>query len=148
MARNLTIVLFVLLFVSQITFAQSKTDCSTGVNYENKNQVDPKPLILTSISGTIEDEQGVSIPDACLGIFTEDGQKLVMQVTSDKNGKFAFDSMPTGKYRLIAKYSPFCTANIPIEVITKNRKGKSKGKKVVVHLKPSGIDSCSYGDYK
>jgi hypothetical protein len=147
MLRNL-LVLFMLLFVSQVILAQSKNGCSTALNYENKNQVDPKPLRLPSVSGAVEDEQGVYIPDVCLGIFTEDGQKLVMQATSDENGRFAFSSLPAGKYRLVAKYSPFCTANIPIEVVTKNQKGNSKRKKVVVHMKPSGIDSCSYGDYK
>lgn len=148
MIRNVGLVLFMLLVVSQAVLTQNKNDCSTTLNYENKNQVDPKPLLLSSVSGAVEDGQGVSIPDACIGIFTEDGQKLIAQATSDENGKFAFSSVPAGKYRLIVRYNPFCVANIPIEIITKSQKGKLKRKKVVVHIKPSGIDSCSYGGYK
>jgi len=136
-----------LLFAGQVALAQRNDHCSTVLSYENKNQVDPKPLRLPFVSGTVEDEQGVFIPNACLGIFTEDGQKLVAQGTSDENGKFVFKSLPAGKYRLVAKFNPFCAANIPIEV-TKNRKGRRKQKEIVIYMKPAGIDSCSYGDYK
>jgi Carboxypeptidase regulatory-like domain len=147
MIKSLAFILFMLVLAVEIGIAQTKTDCSNYLNYENKNQVDPKPLRLSIVLGSVEDVQGVSIPDVCLAIFTESG-KLVTQVTSDKNGKFAFSAVPAGEYRLVAKYSPFCTANVPIEVIEKDKRGKSKQRKVVVHMKPAGIDECSFGELK
>lgn len=138
-------VLFAQLFIGQINLAQNR-DCSNVLSYENNNQIEPELLVLSSVSGVVEDAQGVNIPDVRLGVFTEVSKKIIAQTRSDEGGKFGFSMVPAGKYRLIAKYKPFCTANIPIKIV--KNKNKMKKRKIVVHMESSRIDTCSYGDYK
>ena len=47
-----------------------------------------------------------------------------------------------GNYRLIVKADGLCPANVPI-LVRHRRKEKTR---LMMHMKPAGIDSCSYGD--
>lgn len=112
------------------------------VQYEHHNQVDYGPLIVQEVRGTITDPQQVALPKVCVGIFTEKDHKLVATTESDADGKFSLQSVPPGQYRLVVKADPLCAANVPLQVV------KSQEKKQVlrVHMKPRGLDSCSYAD--
>lgn len=112
------------------------------VQYENHNQVDYGPLVVQDVKGTIIDPQQVAVPKVCVGIFTEKDHKLVATTESDADGKFSLQSVPPGRYRLVVKADPLCAANVPLQVV-KHRKKKQV---LQVHMKPRGLDSCSYAD--
>lgn len=75
-------------------------------------------------------------------VFTEYEHKLVAASESDADGKFALRRMTPGRYRLVVKADPLCAANVPLQVVNRQEK-----KQVLqVHMKPRGLDSCSYAD--
>jgi hypothetical protein len=123
--------------------AQEQGRSSTWTDhYENHNQIDYGPLVVQDVKGTITDPQQVAVPKVCAGIFTEKDHKLVATTESDAEGKFSLQSVPPGRYRLVVKADPLCAANVPLQVV------KSQKKKQVLrgHMKPRGLDSCSYAD--
>ena len=141
--RKLTLLIFAVALLAEPSFAQRKGDSSPCVTeYENHNQIDYGPLIIQKVKGTITDPRQGAVPNVCVGIFTEKDHKLVATTESDADGKFSLQSVPPGRYRLVVKADPLCAANVPLQVV------KSQKKKQVlrVHMKPRGLDSCSYGE--
>jgi hypothetical protein len=126
--------------------------CKTPFEYENRNQVDPKRSSLSSIAGRVITEVGdpareVGPWPACLGLFAENDHRLVASTVADEDGHFKFSSVPPGSYRLVVRdpQNAFCVANMPLSVV---RSLRGKAKSLVIHMRPSGIDDCSYGDFK
>lgn len=111
--------------------------------YENRNQIDPKPLKLHSIHGIAKDEDGSLIPSMKVGIFTDGTHALIAVTSTDRNGTFSFSHIPAGKYRLVAEYPAFCTANVPILVDA--RPAERSAQAVELHMRVGGIDVCSFG---
>jgi Carboxypeptidase regulatory-like domain len=141
--RKLTLVIVAGALLAAPSFAQQKGDSSPCMaEYENHNQTDYGPLTVQNVKGTITDQQQRAVPKVCVGIFTEKDHKLVATTESDADGKFSLQSVPPGRYRLVVKADPLCAANVPLQVV------ESKKKKQVlrVHMKPRGLDSCSYAD--
>jgi hypothetical protein len=127
----------------QCVLAQERPPCDAPMTHENRNQVDPKPIKLPSISGSAKDEQGAPITKVCIGLFSEKDHRLVDSTETAENGRFAFGKVPPGQYRLVAKHQVLCTANV-ILLVT-NRQSRSK-KELRLHMNVAGIDKCSYGD--
>ena len=111
--------------------------------YENRNQIDPKPLKLHDVRGIARAEGGSRIPAMNIGIFTDGTHALIAFTRTDQHGEFSFSHIPAGRYRLVAEYAAFCTANVPILVDSRAR-GRS-GQTVELHMKVGGIDVCSFG---
>jgi hypothetical protein len=136
-------------------FAQQKVaPYEVPLKYENKNQVDPKPLSVRVVLGRVVSEVGDigaaqetgAVPGARLGIFTEQEHHLVVTTVADKEGRFQFPTVLPGKYRLVVYVAGLCVANAPLQVVKGSRSNDQK--QIVIHMRPVGIDSCSYGDYK
>ena len=149
-----TVALAMLLLGTPMLAQQTKEPCKCQVAYENKNQVDPKPLSVRVVSGRTISEIGDigaaqeigAVAGACLGLFTEQEHRLIAATVADDEGRFQFDEVPAGKYRLVVQVAGLCVANVPLQVV---RGSRSKNQKqIVVHMRPAGIDSCSYGNYK
>ena len=138
--------LIVLLVCSgQMSTQQKPSACTPQIKYEDHNQLPPDILSVSIVSGRTIDPGGANVPNVCLGLFTEDDHHLVAEAVSDKDGKFNFKDVPEGCYRLVAQYSVFCTANVPIQVIKRVQK-KDKQRQIVLHM-DIGTDTCSYGTY-
>ena len=131
-----------LFFVSSLSAQQPAGDCKTKITYEYRNQTDPRPVSIAIISGIAQDKDQVRIPNVCLGLFL--GHRLVSTAVTDQKGRFRFGRVNPGRYRIVAKYEGFCTANIPVLV----KPTSKQHKRLVFHMEPTGIDTCSYGDYK
>lgn len=141
--RNLILIIFVTALLASPSFARQKGASSPcTVDYENHNQTDYGPLIVQEVKGTITDPQQGAVSKACVGIFTESDHKLVAATESGADGTFFLGSIPPGRYRLVVKADPLCAANVPLEVVKHQRKTKV----LRVHMKPRGLDSCSYGE--
>jgi hypothetical protein len=142
--RKLTLLIFAAVLLAAPSFAaQQKEDSSPcTAEYENHNQIDYGPLAVQEVKGTITDPQQVAVPKVCVGIFTEKGHKLVATTESDADGKFSLQSLPPGPYRLVVKADPLCAANVPLQVV----KHQKKRQVLQVHMKPRGLDTCSYGE--
>jgi hypothetical protein len=131
------------------TIAQQGNPCPEA-QYEDHNQVNPKPLRLAKVQGRgvveIRDnvvQPGETVPGACLSLFTTD-LKLVDTTKADSSGEFRFHAVDPGHYRLIARALGFCTANIPVEIVKASR--KLQRKELVVHYRLTGVDVCSWGE--
>ena len=121
----------------------SDKPCSE-MTYENRNQVDYGPLRIHHRNGIVIDPDGVRIPSACMGIFSEADHRLVSSTHSNKKGDFEIRNLPDGNYRLVAKYDGFCAANARINVTAVKRKTG----RLIVHVRPGGVDDCSYIEFK
>jgi hypothetical protein len=129
--------------VTSTAIAQTQKSEGTMV-YENRNQIDPKPLKVHDVRGTAKAEDGALIPAMTIGIFTEATHALIASTKTDENGQFSFAHIPTGRYRLVAEYPVFCTANVPILVASQSL---SRSRPLIVlHMRVGGIDVCSFGD--
>lgn len=140
---KLALLIAATLLLAVPSLAQRKPGASPCmVKYENHNQIDYGPLVIQDVRGMIADPQQVAVPKACVGIFTARDHKLVSTTESDGDGQFFLESIPPGQYRLVVKADPLCAANVPLQVV------KSQKKKQIlrVHMKPRGLDSCSYAD--
>jgi len=129
--------------------------CGPQIPYENHNQVDPRPLTFRELKGRVLSEVGEPakeigpVPGACLGLFSEEGHRLITTATANEEGNFQFGSLATGRYRLVVRANGLCVANIPLQIAApKSGSRKLKNNQLVVHMRPAGIDSCSYADYK
>jgi hypothetical protein len=156
-----TIIVQVLLMLAAITLLptdllaqEMREPCKPPMEYENRNQADYGPLSVPVVSGRVLAEVGDPardigpVPGACLSLFTEREHRFVASAVSDENGHFAFKSIRSGRYRLVVRAHPLCVANVPLRVVSWPRGGLFTGKRLVIHLRPAGIDRCSHGDYK
>ena len=138
---------------SSLSLAQQESPrCKSPIEYGNQNQVDPKHSSVAGISGRVVAESGTPPKQfgpvaACLGLFTEEDHRLIASVIADEEGRFRFDFVPSGRYRLVVRDSQnvFCLANMPLRVV----KGPHRrARPLVIHMRAAGIDDCSYGDFK
>lgn len=120
--------------------AQRKVETCKVLKYKNKNQVNPSPLSLSTVSGRVIVEAGEStreigpVTEACLGLFAEKDHRLVATTVVDNKGRFTFDAVPAGKYRLVVRAAPLCVANVPLRIIRGKRGKEADGKHIVVHM--------------
>jgi hypothetical protein len=123
----------------------SSSECSTA--YENHNQIDYGALKVRLVDGTSIVEVGTQkqpgVPEACFVLFAENDHKLVATVKADSEGRFQHKDVAPGRYRLIARAGGLCAANIPLEVLSPAHRRKTE---ILVHFRPAGIDTCSYGE--
>lgn len=135
---------------------QREAPCNIPIKYENRNQVDPKPLSIDLVSGQVVVTSGEvngtvrdigAVTEACLGLFTEKDHQLVATASVDSEGRFMLSAVPEGKYRLVVRADPLCVANVPLSIV-RSKRGAQKRKQIVIHMRAAGIDTCSYADYK
>jgi hypothetical protein len=136
------------LLVLPTSAQQPAEECKAKITYENRNQIEYRPLSVSIVSGVALDKDQVPIPSVCLGLFTERGHRLVANAVTDQTGSFNFSRVIPGRYRLMAKYNGFCPANLSLRIMRRPSKSNRKGRHLVFHMQPTGMDSCSYGDYK
>jgi hypothetical protein len=109
--------------------------------YVDENQTDPPPLKLDGVAGKVQGLGGDPMPRAVVSLFTEDTHTLVASVNSDKDGKFKFDKVGKGLYRVIARIDGLCTANIPVKV----ESSPLADRRLIITMRAKDIDTCSYG---
>jgi hypothetical protein len=110
------------------------------ISYEDHNQIDYGPLRVSVAEGNARDTQGAVIPNVCMGVFSEPDHKLIATTQTDAKGAFKFPPVAKGRYRLVAKCEGFCTANVILLV------QRATGRSLRLHMRPAGIDTCSYVD--
>ena len=109
--------------------------------YVNENSTDPPPLKLNGLTGRVRGLGGDGIPRATVSLFTEDRHILVASVNSDRDGKFHFDKVEHGLYRVVARVAGLCPANIPVKI----ESALILHHKLEITMRPKDIDTCSYG---
>ena len=114
--------------------------------YQNHNMIDYGPLVFRTLSGRAIDPTSAQVPGGCIGLFSDEGHRLIASAETDQEGNFAFPALAPGRYRLVAQCAGFCVANVPLRIVRWPR-GRSH-RKLVLHMKMAAIDACSYGDYK
>ena len=109
--------------------------------YVNENSTDPAPLKLRELQGIVRGLGGDPMPRATVSLFTENGHLLVGSETAGMDGKFKFEKVQKGAYRVVARVEGLCPANIPIII----EGGLLGHKKLEITMRPKDIDTCSYG---
>jgi len=109
--------------------------------YVNENSKDPSPVKLRELQGTVRGLGGDPMPRATVSLFTEETHTLVGSETADMDGKFKFEKLKKGAYRVVARVEGLCPANIPIVI----EGGFLGHKKLEITMRPKDIDTCSYG---
>jgi hypothetical protein len=109
--------------------------------YVDENQTDPAPLKLREVEGSVRGLGGDGMPRASVSLFNEEGHTLIATVLSDKDGKFRFDKVEKGRYRVVVRSAGLCPANIPIVV----ESSLLAHRKIIVTMQAKDIDTCSYG---
>jgi hypothetical protein len=114
-------------------------------NYEpSQNQIEVGPWTVKSISGYVEDSLKSRISGtACVRLFTNREKKFVSGTATNEKGEFHLTAPPVGDYRLVVTCDGLCGASFGIKVSQ-----TGSGKKIVVHMIPGGIDSCSWSSLK
>jgi Carboxypeptidase regulatory-like domain len=134
------------LAVRLLTASQESGAGCKNQSYENRNQTDYGPLRVASVRGVVKDPQGVSIPKACVSVFTEAAHKLLATTQTDDRGKFQFNDVPDGVYRLIAKYEGFSPANAKLRI--ERRSQKQNKRSLTVQMRPASLDTSSFIELK
>src|SRR6266702_2161685 len=109
--------------------------------YVNENGTDPTPLKISELAGKVRGFGGDAIPRASVSLFTEIGHSLIATVMSDRDGKFHFDRVDHGLYRVVARVAGLCPANVPVRY----ESSLVRHRKLEITMRPKGIDTCSYG---
>ena len=71
--------------------------------YVDENPIDPAPLKLNGVEGRVRGLGGDAMSMAKVSLFTENGHALVATAVSDKDGKFKFNKVEKGLYRVVAR---------------------------------------------
>ena len=119
--------------------AQSAT--TTPAVYVNENGTDPAPLNLRELQGKVEGLGGEAMPQAQVALFTESGHSLLATVVSDREGKFRFEKVEKGLYRVVARVEGLCPANVPVKL----ESSLLAKRKIIITMRPKDPDTCSYG---
>ena len=140
------VVMMILSAVTESTPIQKPRSCENLNQYENRNQVDNRPLVVKSVAGRAKDNEDLPLYDACISLFTEDGTALLATVKADRNGSFDFGRIAPGKYRLIARdfHNAYCVANALVRVVTSGHRKKS----ITLHLRAANYHCGSFADYR
>jgi hypothetical protein len=148
--RCLLTIIFVL--VPGLLVSAQTPKCKSPIEYGNRNQVNPTRSTVRGLSGRVISEVGdpareIGPVPACLGLFTETDHRLVASAVANQEGRFRFGVVRSGRFRLVVRdpLNSFCLANMPLHVVKWPRR---KTKPLVIHMRPAGIDDCSYGDFK
>lgn len=131
---------YVLLPCALVFSAMGAEPCAS-MAYENRNQIDYGPLALRQVRGKAVDQTGGPVSGVCIGLFRESDHGLIMATATLADGQFMLKNPPRGEYRLVAIYPAFGTANARVRV----GRGAST---VIVRMRPSGIDTTSYIEFK
>ena len=142
--------------------AQQSTDdlfpCESPATYEDLNEKNPKRLRVSHVQGlaviyAIQSESNVVIKGACVALFAEGDHRLVAQtVSSEADGSFAFQAIPSGRYRLVIRHHLgfMNVANVPLTVAQpktdETRSGKTRN--IVVYMVGSNFAKASFAKLK
>ncbi|HEY5054606.1 MAG TPA: carboxypeptidase-like regulatory domain-containing protein [Acidobacteriaceae bacterium] len=126
---------------AKATAAEPWARAVTTATYVNENGTDPAPLNLRELQGTVVGLGGEAMPRAQVTLFTEADHSPVATVTSDREGKFRFDKVEKGFYRVLARVEGLCPANVPVKL----ESSLFAKRKLIITMRPKGLDTCSYG---
>ena len=134
MTRMMTLVLLTVFASGPLARAQAAA--SAPPTYVNENTTDPAPLKIRDVDGVVRGLGGDAMSRVSVALFTEEGHALVASAMSDRDGKFRFEKVEKGRYRLVARIAGLCPANIPILV----ESSLLAHRRVVITMQPKDID--------
>lgn len=148
MIRILYLVSLVVLCYLPHAAQDANADRPKRVEYINRNMIDSPTISLHSLQGRAIDSNGVAVPSIRIALFTEKDHKFVAQTVTDENGYFRFEKTGNGSYRLVGRleYDYLCPVNVRVRQVSSPF--VSRKTKLVLHMRPSGIDDCSFGTTK
>ena len=127
-------VLFLLLFVTLSTAGKAQGICVIS------------EIKISEVKGIILLPNKIPIPDATLELHEKNSEgRIIAQVKSDKDGRFKFDGVASGKYAVVASYPTLVTLHVPVRV-TSSKPRKGERKEIVIILNGLIDKPCGDGD--
>jgi hypothetical protein len=93
------------------------------------------------LCGTVADKQGAVIPDAKVQVTPKGQPEEMKELSSDQEGRFAFQTIADGEYELRVKYSGFWDAWQPF-VVSGSSSSRKCNRPIRIVMVPAG--GCSY----
>jgi hypothetical protein len=130
-------------FRAAATAAEVKP-CDLTVKFVDHNMVDYS-VIVRAIRGVIVDSSGAPAYKGCVTLFASDRSTLLRSAVANDNGKFELQHVKPGTYWLLVQdgQRAFCPSSTHVKL-----KRSARRSKLLVHLIPGGIDTCSYCEAK
>jgi len=145
-------VLISALLTAAVAFAQVPSAAGAPAGeYSDFHQGGRPPLAIRVVTGRVLAETGQPAKEAGplrganLSLFAGTGHRLVASMVSDAEGRFAFDAINPGLYRLVVRdpHNALCTASRMVQVYPRGQGPVPKSIGLVIRLRPAGADGSS-----
>lgn len=148
MLKEITAVLLLVLYFAVGAFGQ---ECSK-FKYLQFNYFEGEVLEVSEVRGRAvlgKERQGEVPLMVCVGLFEEKTKKRVASIALDEDGKFSFNGLRDGTYRLVLaeergrkRYNVASVANLRIKVSSASEEKRG----ILVHIVYGGMHSASFGE--
>lgn len=134
-------ILFTILLISPVLLTSQKVDGTSGATSNYKTEA------KGNISGRVLDQNtNQYIEYTNVSIFNIDKNKMVEGTITDKKGKFSFEDVEVGKYKLSISFIGYETKEIEFE--TSNKNPNYKFKKISLNSSSKQIDEIEINETK
>ena len=118
--------------------------CDSTVRFADHNMVDYS-VNVRAIRGAIVDSTGTPAYKGCVTLFASDRSTLLRSTVANEDGKFELEHVKPGSYWLVVRdgQRAFCPSATHVKL-----RRYARASKLLVHLIPAGIDTCSYCEAK
>jgi len=154
MTKLITAIIIIgfMVVLSHRAVAQQSTACNQPIKDVSETDFVPmqvyRTLAVRRVAGYAVDPNDVRMPTVCIGVFSPTDKRLVASAVADNDGRFQLPAIPPGKYRLVARAGGFCIAIVPLKIVSWPGGGMLKRRHLVLHMRLSALDVCSYGGYR
>jgi hypothetical protein len=125
---------FILLFVMLAASGRAQGICAIS------------EMKISEIKGIILLPNKIPIPDATVELHEKNSEgRLIEQVRSDKDGRFKFNNVASGKYAVVASCPTLVTLHVPVRVRS-SKSSKGERKEIVIILNGLIGKPCGDGD--
>jgi hypothetical protein len=138
------IVLSICLLFRAAATADDVKPCDSTVKFVDHNMVDYS-VNVRAIRGAIIDSAGAPGYKGCVTLFASDRSTLLRSTVANDEGNFELKHVKPGSYWLIVQdgQRAFCPSSTHVKL-----RRYAHRSKLLVHLIPAGIDTCSYCEAK
>lgn len=115
----------------QCSFPPKMKYTASGLTFFQMPQIEGEAVL--SLIGTKE-ENG-KVVEVCLGLYDELNLQLIATAKTDKDGRFTFDNIKPGIYRLISKAPAYHSVNVPVRVYDSRKIENKQKARLILHLR-------------
>jgi hypothetical protein len=119
--------------------------CRGALRYDN-TRPESFPLSFNHLSGRVIDSKRAVVPHACVGLFTWPDRQLLSAFIANKEGRFSFRNLASGRYLLLVQ-DRSATLD-PAQVLIRIEHNNRRRHQLLIHMGSAGPLTGSWGYYK